>query len=97
MRRILHLDNTVEIIVEINGPIEDKSTDGHFVCAFSIIGMEGPVSSAGMGIDALQAFTITMGLIGNRLYSSDIYKQGRLRWIGGLTNNDLGFPNLGIG
>jgi uncharacterized membrane protein len=44
------------------------------------------------GVDAIQAFYLVLQLIGNRLYTIDEFKTGRLSWPFSVDVNDLGFP-----
>lgn len=45
---------------------------------------------AGYGVDAIQALTITLGMIGAEFYSSSYHKSGSLVW--DEPGNGYGFP-----
>ena len=76
MRRVLKLDNEIDVYVDVYDPIEDPETDGDYICEYSITGLPKAMSGDGMGIDAIQAICITLCLIGNRLYSTEEFKKG---------------------
>ena len=48
-------------------------------CQFEIDWPQGITRCSGAGIDALQALTLTLQIIGAHIYTSDYHKQGRLR------------------
>lgn len=92
MKRILILDESSDVFVEILEPEIDPQTDGHYICHYKISGLDKNLNGYGIGVDSIQALYITLQLIGNRLYTTDEFKSGRLRWPYSLDQSDLGFP-----
>lgn len=92
MRRTLKLDGYKEVYVDVFQPEIDRETDNHYICRFNIDGLSSPVSSAGMGVDGVQAMRIAFELIGNILYSCQEFRDGRLTWSCATEHGDLGFP-----
>ena len=93
MKRNLKLDNGSDVVVYIKEPVLDEATDGHYSCEFLISGLSRSVASVGMGVDAIDAIVNVLSLVGNRLYTSDEFKAGRLSWECSLADGDLGFPS----
>ena len=92
MNRILKLDGSVDVVVEIFYPEIDPETDSHYKCRYTVSGLSKTLHGSAMGVDAIQAFYLVLQLIGNRLYTIDEYKTGRLSWPFSVDVNDLGFP-----
>ena len=90
MRRTLKLDENKEVHVDLFEPVLEPDQD--YTCRYTVSGLAKPLSGSGMGIDAIQALFITLQLIGNRLYSMEEFKSGRLTWEGSINGRDLGFP-----
>jgi Domain of unknown function (DUF6968) len=81
-------DRTVEIPISIFAPECEKP--GAWRCRYDIRWPEGPRSYEGWGVDAVQAFTITLGMIGAEIYSSSYHRSGDLFWTE--PGNGYGFP-----
>ena len=92
MKRVLKLDGSVDIVVEIFDPKIDSATDGHYECRYTVTGLSKTLHGSSMGVDAIQAFYLALQLIGNRLYTIDEFKAKRLAWPFSVDVNDLGFP-----
>ncbi len=92
MKRILKLDELNDISVEIFDPEILADTDGHYICRYIITGLDKNMNGYGMGVDSIQAFYLTLQLIGNRLYTTDEFKNSRLIWPYAIDKSDLGFP-----
>ncbi len=89
--RELLLSDAKKITVKIGKP--KKFPDGKdYYCPYQIKGLgDGQVRYAG-GVDAIQAFQLTLTKIGTVLYTSDEAKAGQLKWNAGQTKGDFGFP-----
>lgn len=92
MKRILKLDELFEVSVEIFDPEIDPETYGHYICRYKINGLDNTLNGYAMGVDSIQAFYLTLQLIGNRLYTTNEFKNSRLRWPCSIDRFDLGFP-----
>src|SRR5260221_3164938 len=89
--RKLTLSRTQTVTVNIGKP--KKFRGGHdYYCPYRITGIgQEKIKYAG-GVDPVQALHLALMKIGTELYTSKEAKAGRLRWDGGSTKGDLGFP-----
>lgn len=92
IKRVLDVVGGGTITISIGVPTSCDDESGDYECSYSIEGLCGrKYSSSGMGIDSLQAFILTLELVGNIVCSSEEYKAGKLSWVGGV-DGDLGLP-----
>lgn len=81
-------ERNIEIPVSIYAPEREKPRVWR--CRYDVGWPEGLRVFAGYGVDAIQALTITLGMIGAELYSSSYHKSGSLVW--DKPGNGYGFP-----
>ncbi|WP_165189859.1 DUF6968 family protein [Caulobacter soli] len=96
MRRVLQLDEVDAVQVEIFSPVEDVGSFGDYLCRFKINGLGKNVEGYGAGIDSINALVGALIIIGNKLYTTEEYKSGRLSWSGSIDRGKLGFPTAGL-
>ena len=92
MKRVLKLDRSIDVVVEIFDPELDVETDGHCKCQYTVTGLPKALRGEAMGVDPIQAIYLALQLIGNRLYTIEEFKAGRLAWSFSTDVRDLGFP-----
>ena len=80
--------SAIEIPIRVFAPECEKP--GVWKCQYDVGWPEGIHSSAGHGVDSIQAIVITMGMIGAEIYSSNYHKSGNLFW--DVPGNGYGFP-----
>jgi hypothetical protein len=78
----------IEIPIKIFAPVCDQP--GAWSCRYDIGWPEGMRTSAGWGVDSIQALVLTLGMIGAEIYSSNYHKSGKLFW--DKPGNGYGFP-----
>ena len=81
-------EQSIEIPISIYAPECEKA--GVWRCRYDVGWPEGLRVFAGYGFDAIQALTITLGMIGAELYTSSYHKSGNLSW--DKPGNGYGFP-----
>jgi hypothetical protein len=74
------------VTVGVKRPVPDGD---NYRCEHLILGLGDDQIRYAMGIDGLQAFLLTLQVIGTTLYTSPEYKRGELRFLG---RRNLGFP-----
>lgn len=92
MRRVLQLDNVDAVHVDVFAPVEDFESFVDYLCSYRIIGLSKNIESNGVGIDSISALVSALIFIGNRLYTTEKYRSGRLSWDGSVDKKKLGFP-----
>ncbi|NIJ20939.1 hypothetical protein FHS95_002631 [Sphingomonas naasensis] len=90
--RDLYLDNECKATIAIGAPFPVDEANEEFWCHYQIVGFGKGRIKKGIGIDALQALCIALYNASNDLYFSDEYREGKLKWEGGITIADLGLP-----
>jgi hypothetical protein len=75
------------ITIEIHKPEQGEQDWG---CRYDIDWPEGMRTFRAYGIDALQALTCALHIIGAEIYTSSYHREGRLR--GSATEQGYGFP-----
>ena len=71
---------------------DGEGIDGFYYCPFQILGIGQDLVMHSSGIDSIQAIVGAMKMIGARLYNCNLVTQGKLKWIGELDGDKLGFP-----
>ncbi len=89
--RTFALADGEEVRVAIGRPFEPDRYPGEYWCPYRIEGLGKDRVHRTIGVDSMQALTLTLELVGTLLYDSDEAKDGRLTWNGDL---DLGLPVL---
>ena len=92
MRRVLQLDDVDAVHVDVFAPVEDAGSFGDYLCYYKVSGLNKNIESNGVGIDSISALVSALIFIGNRLYTTEEYKSGRLSWDGSVDKKKLGFP-----
>jgi hypothetical protein len=88
--RTLRLKQTsgyVDVDVSLYAPVSESQS---WSCKYEINWPSGLRSSAGHGIDAIQALVLTLQKIGSELYNSDAHAKKILWW--DKPGNGFGFP-----
>jgi len=89
--RVLILrDDGAEIAVPIRIENPEQDSSGAWFCRYEVAWPHGRWSSAGWGVDAVQAVLLTMQKIGTEIYVSEYHKSGRLLWTA--PGRGYGFP-----
>jgi hypothetical protein len=90
--RTLELDGgrTVSVIIGVPQRYPEGAED--YFCPYQIVGIGDERVRCASGIDALQALTLTLKMIGADLYATPEAKNGTLSWVGQSVKGDLGFP-----
>jgi hypothetical protein len=68
----------VEIPIRVFGP--KRHDDGAWSCAYEIGWPHGTWTSAGSGVDSVQAILLTLQKIGIEIYTSEYHASGKLMW-----------------
>lgn len=77
----------VDVAIRLHAP---EAFGGAWRCRYEIDWPHGTWSSAGHGVDAVQALLLTMQKIGAELYTSAYHETGSLFW--NLPGDGFGFP-----
>src|SRR4051795_12196053 len=78
----------IAVPIRIESPEQDSS--GARFCRYETAWPHGRWSSAGWGVDAVQAVLLTMQKIGTEIYASEYHKLSRLLWTA--PGRGYGFP-----
>ena len=63
-----------------------------FICEFQILGVRSEKVKEAQGEDAIQALIIAMQMASALLYTSELGKEGKINWLGGMGRDPLGLP-----
>jgi len=75
--------------VRVGRPFEPTQYPGEYWSPYRIEGLGKDQVHRTIGVDSIQAVTLTLEMAGTLLYDSEEAKDGRLTWDG---NPDLGMP-----
>lgn len=88
--RVLELRDGGEVRVRIGKPKPFPDDPNlNFYCPYQIVWVRSDGVRYAGGVDAIQAFSLALRMIGADLYTSEEYKTERLTWLG---QRNLGFP-----
>ena len=83
-------DEEKEIIIKLGKPKNFPDSPDYY-CPYQIVGIGKEKVGYVGGIDEIQALLLSMERVGAILYTSEEYRNGRLRWEGD-ESGDLGIP-----
>ena len=95
-RREYKLGETGKVVIVIGAPFAVGDKNNEFWCPYQITGMGREKVKRAVGVDALQALTLTLYKISTDLFYSDEFQEGRLLWEDGSRVIDLALPILEI-
>src|SRR5262249_35776129 len=95
LERKFHLldEPTSDLVILIGRHVQDQN--GYFRCLYEITGLGHDRSTHIAGVDEIDALVNALSMTGswlNGVNQSDY--RGRLRWVGGGEDGDLGFPTV---
>ena len=88
-KRDLTVSSGKPVTVFIGKPQRFPDGNDDYFCPFKIVGISNDSIRYAGGVDAIQALSLALQMIGSILYTSQEAKNGNLSWNGVA---DLGFP-----